>query len=158
MRKVKIITTVLAIILISMIGFVGIYSQTQNRMENKVKDYSYAMDLEGARNIELIVDKETKEVIKDGEGKEVTDASDLTDEQLAEKGYTKEEVPYNEEDVLNVENYKISKEKIENRLKEFGVQDYEISQNEENGEIFIKVPEDTKTDSIVSNLTTVRKI
>ena len=127
MRKVKIITILLVIILISMIGFIGIYAQTQNRMENKIKDYSYAMDLSGSRNIKLNVDKETNEIIKDENGNEVTDASDLTDEQLAEKGYKKEEVPYNAEDVLNVENYRISKGKIENRLKEFGVQEYEIS-------------------------------
>ena len=39
MKKVKIITIILAIILVSLISFVGIYMQTQNRMENKVKDY-----------------------------------------------------------------------------------------------------------------------
>ena len=44
MKKVKILTIIMTIILISMVGLVGIYMQTQNRMENKVKDYTYAMD------------------------------------------------------------------------------------------------------------------
>ena len=46
----------MVIVLISMVGFVGIYGQTQNRMENKVKEYTYSMDLDGARNIRLVVD------------------------------------------------------------------------------------------------------
>ena len=50
----------MVIVLISMVGFVGIYEQTQNRMENKVKDYTYAMDLDGARNIKLVVDTRNK--------------------------------------------------------------------------------------------------
>lgn len=45
MKKVKILTIILAIILISAIAFLGVYSQVQNRMENKVKSYDYAMDL-----------------------------------------------------------------------------------------------------------------
>ena len=40
MKKVKILTIVLAIILIIMVGFFGIYIQKQNRMENEIKDYN----------------------------------------------------------------------------------------------------------------------
>ena len=39
MKKIKIVTITLAIILITMIAFFGIYSPVQNRMENKVKNY-----------------------------------------------------------------------------------------------------------------------
>ena len=113
MKKVKILTITLIIALIAMIAFLGIYVQVQNRMENKVKDYSYAMDLKGTRNIRLKVDDSTKTVIKDSEGKEVQDAEELTEEQIAEKGYTKEEVPYNSTEVLTEENYIKSKEIIE---------------------------------------------
>ena len=38
MKKVKILTIVLAIILVTLIAFGGIYLPTQNRMENKVKE------------------------------------------------------------------------------------------------------------------------
>ena len=44
MKKVKILTITLAIILITAIAFGGIYVQKQNRMENVVEDYKYAMD------------------------------------------------------------------------------------------------------------------
>ena len=106
MKKLKLLTIILGIILITMVAFWGVYVQVQNRMEDKVKDYSYAMDLKGARNIRLTVDDTTETVIKDAEGKEVSDAENLTDEELTEKGYVKEEVKKNSDEVLNEENYK----------------------------------------------------
>ena len=45
MKKLKMLTIVLVVILITMIAFGGIYIQKQNRMENIIKNYSYAMDL-----------------------------------------------------------------------------------------------------------------
>lgn len=67
-NTIKILTIVLLIILISMIGFFGIYAQEKNQMKNSVKDYSYAMDINGARTLKLQVNKETSEVIKDKDG------------------------------------------------------------------------------------------
>lgn len=55
MKKVKIITIVLAIILVALVAFGGVYIKTQNRMENKVKDYDFGRDLKGGRVIELKV-------------------------------------------------------------------------------------------------------
>ena len=105
MKKIKILTIILGIVLVTMVAFFGIYVPVQNRMENKVKDYSYAMDLKGARNIKLTVDTTTNTVIKDSEGNDVTDeSSELSDEELAEKGYTKEETKKNQDEVLNVNN------------------------------------------------------
>ena len=157
MKKVKILTITLIIALIAMIAFLGIYVQVQNRMENKVKDYSYAMDLKGTRNIRLKVDDSTKTVIKDSEGKEVQDAEELTEEQIAEKGYTKEEVPYNSTEVLTEENYIKSKEIIEKRLKELKIDNYTLKLDKESGDIIIEIAEDEKTDAIVSNIGTPGK-
>lgn len=53
MKKVKIITIVLAIILITLAAFGGVYIKTQNRMENKVIDYKWERELYGERVIEL---------------------------------------------------------------------------------------------------------
>lgn len=55
MKNVKIITIVLAIILVTLVAFGGVYIKTQNRMENKVKDYDFARDLKGGRVVELKV-------------------------------------------------------------------------------------------------------
>ncbi len=157
MKKIKILTILLAIILISVIAFFGVYTQVQNRMENQVKDYSYAMDLKGTRSISLKVNKENKTTIKDSEGNEVTDSENLTDEEMTQKGYTKEEIPYNSEDVLTVDNYKKAKEIIEKRLKKLNVDYYDIKLDEQTGSIVLEVTENDKTDNIVSNLNTTGK-
>ena len=157
MKKVKISTIVLIIALISMISSFGLYGKVQNRMEDKVKNYAYAMDLNGARNIKLTVNTQNKEVIKDSEGKIVEAEEELTDEQLKEKGYTKESVANNSQEVLTKENYEKTKKILEDRFKEQGIGEYEISLNEENGEILIKIPENKNTDKVVSNLNTVGK-
>lgn len=129
MKTVKILTITLLVILISMISFVGIYQKNKNRMENKVKDYSYSMSLNGARTIKLKVNTESTD-----------------------------DVPNNSEEVLTAENYKKSKEVIEKRLNKMNVEEYTTSVNETTGEITIQIPEqNSQTDTIIGNLNTVGK-
>lgn len=154
MKKVKIITATLLIILITMVAFYGIYVQVQNRMENKVKDYSYAMDIDGTRVVRLKVDTSTKDVIKDKDGNIIESA---TDEEIEQNGYTKEQIPVNGEDILNVDNYKTTKKLIEKRLKELNVQNYIVKVDEGAGDIVIELTENDDTDSIVSDINTVGK-
>ena len=157
MKKIKIITMIVLVILITMVSFFGVYVHVQNRMENQVRDYALDMDLDGARYVKLVVNRESTDVIKDAEGNEVETEEEMTDEQLAENGYTKESIPNNSEDSLTVENYEKSKSIIEERLKEQGVEEYEISLNDENGDILIQIPENDQTDNFVSNMNTVGK-
>ena len=157
MKKVKIITMIVLIILITMVSFFGVYTQVQNRMENQVRNYALDMDLDGARYVRLSVNKESTEVIKDANGNEVETDEEMTDEQLAENGYTKESVPNNSEDVLTVENYEKSKKIISERLESQGVGEYEISVDNETGDILIQIPENKITDKFVSNMNTVGK-
>ena len=129
MKTVKILTITFLVILISMISFVGIYQKNKNRMENKVKDYSYSMSLNGARTIKLKVNTESTN-----------------------------DVPNNSEEALTSENYEKSKEIIEKRLKELSVEEYTTSVNGTTGEITIEIPEEnSKTDTIIGNLNTVGK-
>lgn len=156
MKKIKIITIALAIVAVTMIAFVGIYTQTQNRMENQIKDYSLAMDLKGSRNIRLKVNTQNKTTIKDGDGK-IVEEENLTDEQIAEKGYVKEETPNNPEEVKTLENYKSSQNVIEKRLKKTGVGNYKIRLEETTGDILLEIPENDTTDQVISNISTVGK-
>ena len=129
MKTVKILTITLLVILISMISFVGVYQKNKNKMENKVKDYSYSMSLNGARTIKLKVNTESTD-----------------------------NVPNNSEEVLTAENYKKSKEVIEKRLNKMNVEEYTTSVNEATGEITIQIPEqNSQTDTIIGNLNTVGK-
>lgn len=85
MKKTKLLTITLIIVLVAMVAFVGVYVQKQNRMEDKVRDYSYSMDLKGTRNVTLKVSQENKTIIKDSNGDEVADSEDLTDEEITQK-------------------------------------------------------------------------
>lgn len=159
MKRVKIITITLIIILITMIAFGGIYVKKQNRMENIMKDYSLAMDLDGSRVVRIKVSDEKQTIIKDSNGNEVTDSSatSLSDEELQEKGYTKEEQPYNSDDVKTVDNYKKSKSIIEKRMNQLGINNYIIKLDESNGDIVLELPESSNTDSIIRTIGTSGK-
>lgn len=129
MKKVKITTIILAIILISLVAFAGVYIKTQNRMENKVKDYQLGRELSGERMIEVSVVEDSDE-----------DGTEINPENLT------------------VENYKIVKKTIEERLKNLGAQDYTVSLNEEDGTIRVELPEDEKTDDLAYYLTASGKV
>lgn len=128
MRKVKILTIVLAIVLVTLVAFGGVYIQTQNRMENKVKDYSLGRALEGARVAEIKVSQ--------------------SDEDSGEQNT----------EILTEENYKIVKKTIENRLNKLNIEDYIISLNNQDGTIRVEFPEDENTDSYVYYLTVQAKV
>ncbi len=153
-NKLKIITIILAIVLICLVSFIGVYVQVQNRMENKVKDYSLGMNLKGVRAITLKVSEETESIVKDSDGNIVKDA---TDEEIETNGYTKEDKPVNDESILNEENYNKTKKILESRLKKLNVQMYNIRTNLEDGTIILEIPENDDTDYIVSNVSEVGK-
>ena len=145
-KNLKNILTVLVIILIATISFVGIYVKDKNKYINVVKDYKFGMDLNGSRLVQLKVSDSTKTVRYDVDGKEIS-SSDYTTESA-----TSEEKPVNSEELLTQENYKKSKEILEKRLKSMGLDYYEIRLDEENGQVAINVPEDDRTDSIVAEI------
>lgn len=153
-RKLVIGMIVLIIILISLISFVGIYVENKGKMVNKLPDYLLGMDLKGNRVINLNIDESTNEVIKDAEGNVIESA---TDEEIQQNGYIKESVPVNSKESLNSENYQVSKNIIENRLKELKVSNYIVRQNNDNGNIVIELKEDTQTDNIISSISEVGK-
>lgn len=126
MKKVKITTIILAIILVSLVAFAGVCVKTQNRMENKVKGYQLGRELSGERLVEI----KPSETVSNG-----------TDENGDEI-----RVEQNQE-LFTLENYETVKKTIEKRLNNLGVEDYTISLNKENGTIRVELPENDKTDS-----------
>ena len=154
-NKIKLITEVLAIVVIALVSFVGVYKQKYNIMENQVKGYEYSKDLDGYREIVLEVSSEEKAETENNEESNNEDTTENSEEKDKEENSEK-----NEENVENdnkYEDYKTSKNIIEKRLKSLGVQDYTISQNTENGTIYIQIPENEDTDFIISNLAQIGK-
>ncbi len=139
MRKVKMLTIILVCLVITMISVFGIYIPVQNRMENKLKKFSYSMDLNGARQIRLKVAE--------------------TDEKSQEKSESveKQEKVEGEENTKTEENYNKTKKIIEKRLKKLNVDNYVIKVDNQIGDIVVEIPENSDTDSIVSIIGTIGK-
>lgn len=145
-KNLKIAIIILIIVLLSVVSFIGIFTQDKNNMKNIIKDYTLGMDLVGTRKIELDVNKSNKTINYDAQGNKIKSTD--TETEIAS---TKEE-PVNNQNVLNKENYIASKNVIEKRLETMEVPDYTIRQNEEDGMILLQLPEDTNTDKIVAQL------
>ena len=58
-KKLKIITGILAILVIGLVSFVGVYKQNMNRMQNQVKGYDLSKDLNGAISLLVLSKKIT---------------------------------------------------------------------------------------------------
>ena len=155
MKKLKLIAKITAIIIICLIGLVGIYLPWEKplNMNNKIIDYSLSKDFTGYREIMLKVSDANKVV--DSDNKIIGDTDSYDDSTIKSNSYKKSEEKVNNEELLNVDNYEKSKSIIEKRLKGFGVQDYNLSMNKENGKIYIQIPEDASTDRVVSNITEI---
>lgn len=135
MKKVKITTIALGIVLVALVAFAGVYIQTQNRMENKVKDYDFNRELKGGRVIEIKVSDGTSDSEDENEDNNTQNPEDLT-----------------------VENYEIVKKTVEERLKALGAEDYTISLNKEDGTIRVELAEDDNTDTYAYYLTASGKV
>lgn len=147
------ITKILAILIICLISFVGIYVQKLNGMENVVKDYKKSKELEGYRQVILEVSDATQ--VLSSEGKVIGNTDDFDESSITKNNYTRTETLVNKDESKTIDNYEKSKKIIEKRLSAFGVQDYNLSLDSETGKIYISLPEDDNTDTVISNLTQV---
>lgn len=149
-RKITLIMKILAILVICLVSFVGIYVCKTNRYENIVKDYKLSKDLKGYREIVFEVSDGT--LVLDSEGNAIGNTDSYDDETIQTNNYTKTDTKVNKEENLKVENYKTVKSIIEKRLEGLGVTDYNLSLSEETGKIYVQIPENDDTDHVVSNV------
>lgn len=157
---------VLAIVLVSLISFLGMYRRNLNDWKNLLPEYRFSKELSEIRNFGFVVDKSTKEVEdtsdEDKDEAEVADKEtegEETAEDTTEDTEKKtKEVPVNDPSVLKKENYKKSKEIIEKRLKTFGIIDTTVTVNEENGELSVSVPHSKLTESAIALATSKGEI
>ncbi len=144
------ILAILIILAISLISFVGIYVKRGNDRVNLIPNYQLSKDLKGTRTVKLTVDASTKELVFDSNGNVSEDG--LDSEGNLKEGYSKKDEPVNPKENLKEENYKLSKEIIEKRLSSYGVNDYAVRLNNENGEIIVELYETKNTDTVIYNL------
>lgn len=161
MKKVKILTIVLAIILVTLIAFGGIYVQTQNRMENKVKDYELGRELKSQRVIELKIKESTSTDSENSSSDENTETdSSKETENSEETTSTENESTENEstENKLTEKDYENAKKIMEKRLQALGAQDYTISLDKENGTVRVELAENDNVDMYIYYLYASQKI
>ena len=154
-KKLKLITEILAIVVICLVSFVGIYTKKANKMENQVKDYELSKDLSGYRELIFKVSDATE--ILDSKVKVVGNTDNYTDSTIETNSYQKTENKINSDEELTEANYEKAKSIIEERLKSLRIQDYNLSLNKENGDIYLQIPENSDTDHIISNILQVAK-
>lgn len=161
MKKVKILTIILAIILVTLIAFGGIYVQTQNRMENKVKDYELGRELKSQRVIELKIKESTSTDSENSSSDENTETdSSKETEKSEETTSTENESTENEstENKLTEKDYENAKKIMEKRLQALGAQDYTISLDKENGTVRVELAENDNVDMYIYYLYASQKI
>ena len=169
-KKILVVAILLAVVTISIIAFVGVYTKNLNRMSNAIPDYTYGMDFEGNREFKLVLDKteNEKEVYIDSNGnisgevvsEDSTDTSDGVNvtvegenkeeskEEVNIEGYTKEKrtIKANEDSVLTPESYEETKKIIEKRLEKLGTPEYNVKLDEVTGNLVLELPDDENAD------------
>ena len=142
-KKLKLILMILISVLIILVGFIGIYVKKGVSYKNILPEYELASDLKGSTVVEFKVDDTVETKYYDKEGKEV-DSSKVTDKN--KKNYTKEEIPSNAEENLNVENYKKSVEIMKERLEFLQADQYKIDLDNKTGKIVLAFEDDYPDD------------
>ena len=156
MKKVKILTIALAILLVTLIAFGGVYIQTQNRMENKVKDYELGRELKSQRVIELKIKENLTDNSKENSSDETTDSENTEETEKSEETTSTENE--STENKLTEKDYENAKKIMENRLQALGAQDYTISLDKENGTVRVELAENDNVDMYIYYLYASQKI
>lgn len=169
-RNLKVILVVLIVILISVISFGGIYYVNKGEMKNRLPDYVLGSSIKGYRHITLVASESTNE--DENNTNSTSNTTENTTENATENetSNTTENATENNttenavnttnttsENVNTASNYKKSANIIKRRLKVLNIDNYNVTCDESTGRIVVDLPEDDKTDIILSDLTEVGK-
>ncbi len=151
------------IILISIVSFLGLYEKSNGVWKNLLPDYNLGMELNGYREVHFSLDttEEEKEVYVDDNGNvlgfvedgknnsqdtsvslvqedENTETENTSDEYKTEKRTIKANEDYNK----TIENFELSKDIIQNRLKSITEFEYNIRVDSITGDLVLEAPDD----------------
>lgn len=165
-RNLKVILVVLIVILISVISFGGIYYVNKGEMKNRLPDYVLGSSIKGYRHITLVASESTNEDENNTNSTSNTtentteNETSNTTENATENNTTENAVNTTNttsENVNTASNYRKSANIIKRRLKVLNIDNYNVTCDESTGRIVVDLPEDDKTDIILSDLTEVGK-
>lgn len=135
-NTLKIAVLLVAILLVALVSFVGIYKYDKGNMINILPEYELGKELKGSRLITMNVDTSTEK--NDNESTEEATETESV------------ETPVNAPEVLTAENYQLCKEIINQRMKELNVEEYDLRLNAENGTLVFDMQDTDKTDEFMS--------
>lgn len=147
-KKLKITLCIVAITLVSVIAFAGVYVKDTLSYKDALPEYTLDSELKGKRISYFKVSDATEEKIYDKDGKEVKEIP----EGANEADYKKETVKVNSDESLNEENFILAKKIFENRLKETKADDYLIRLDKASGNIVVELPDNESTDIFLQYL------
>lgn len=142
----KLAILIVAIIIVALISFAGIYKSENGMMKNIMPDYDVGKELNGTRLITFKVDDSDEEDSTISTDEDLTISTDENSEEETES------TPVNSEEVLNEENYELAKNIIKNRLIDYNIINFDLRVDKETGTIALEVGEDEKIDDILSYL------
>ena len=169
-RNLKVTLVVLIVILISVISFGGIYYVNKGEMKNRLPDYVLGSSIKGYRHITLVASESTNEDENNTNSTSNTTENATANTTENETSNTTENATENNtaenavnttnttsENVNTASNYRKTANIIKRRLKDLNIDNYNVTCDESTGRIVVDLPEDDKTDIILSDLTEVGK-
>lgn len=146
-KRLKVLTIIVAIILISIVSFLGVYDFKGINQNNLVKNFAGGMDLTGKQVIRIKVDDSVK---KNDDDKTTTEND--TEETATENKETENKEEYvNAKELLTKENYQKSYKIIQDRMEYMDAEEYRTRFNEEDGAIEIELLDSSLTDYIIQS-------
>ena len=162
-RNLKVILVIMIVILISVISFGGIYYVNKGKMRNKLPDYILDSSIKGYRHVTLVASESTNEENNTNSASNTTDSENATNEIENTTNTTENAVNSTsntasvDNNVNTADNYRKSADIIKKRLKSLNVNNYNVTCDESSGRIVIDLPEDDRTDVILSDITEIGK-
>lgn len=158
-KKINIVLVILLVVLVSLVSFGGIYKKDKNEFTNLLPKYILGTELQGYRQVTLAVkedkdnaetdnkEESTQENSENDNNQQENNVNETTQKESKEDKKDEEETKYTPEDYKKAANVYLS------RFKSLKVDNYSVTCNEDTGKIVITLPENDKTDIILSDIT-----
>jgi len=152
-KKLNVLLVVLVVILLSIASFVGVFTSQKSDMKDVVPNYVLSADLVGYRQVTLQIKEETEETTENATENTTTENTTSEENKTEEKKEEKKELTAEEK----ANNYRANADVIRSRFKSLKVENFTVSVDEVTGKMEITVPEDDRTDIILSDICQVGK-
>jgi len=157
-KKLNVLLVILVVILLSIASFVGVFTSQKSDMKDIVPSYILSADLVGYRQVTLQIKDEKEEKTTETT---TENSENKTEENKTEENKTEENKTSEEKKELTAEekasNYRDNADVVRSRLKSLKVENFSVAVDEVTGKMEITVPEDNKTDIILSDICQIGK-